>query len=71
MADHYWGVNRGVQSIRDDTVTYGTSTGSTDIEVRVGDALSLTREDIIIGLKIIIAHLTNPSVITGTKFPPG
>jgi hypothetical protein len=72
MADHFWGVNRGNRQIgRDDSVTYGTSTGATDVEVRAGDALSLTRADIIIALEMIIAHLLNPSVITGTKFPPG
>lgn len=75
MADHYIGINRGNQGLagggRDDAITYGTSTGSTDMEVRIGDAIGWTRLELIDALEAIEKFLANPSVITGTKFPPG
>lgn len=78
MADHFLGMNRGGStagrgySFSDDTFTYGTSTGSTDIELRIADAAGWTRQEIIIALELFELFLTqsNPA-ITATEFPPG
>lgn len=72
MASHYLGYNRGIRGTQDSDFTYGTSTGSTDMELRIDDGKSITREDIIRFLESCERFLTssNPH-ITGTKFPVG
>lgn len=71
MADHYIGLNRGALTIHDNAITYGTSTGSTDVELRIADAAGWTRHEIHIALELIQDFLQGPNVIAGTKFPPG
>ena len=53
MADHSYGMNRDVINLTPSSVTIGTSTGSTDVEVRVADGSSLTKKDIYRILEII------------------
>lgn len=43
MADHFYGVNLGAKS--PDDVTFGTSTGSTTVELRVTDAATGVTKD--------------------------
>lgn len=72
MADHFLGINRGVPGTKDTDFTYGTSTGSTDIELRVADAKSLTREDVRKALQAFIRFFVQSNVhIAGTDFPAG
>lgn len=71
MADHFIGLNRGALTIHDNAITYGTSTGATDVELRIGDAIGWTRHELIIALELMRDYLQGPSVITLTKFPPG
>lgn len=51
MADHFVGINRGLNGTQYSDFTTGTSTGGTDIELRVGDGLNLTRKDIDLALE--------------------
>ncbi|MGD9878914.1 MAG: hypothetical protein AB7F22_07855 [Reyranella sp.] len=72
MADHFLGINRGVPGTKDSDFTYGTSTGSTDIELRVADAKALTREDVVKALEAFSRFIDSPNVhIAGTLFPVG
>lgn len=43
MADHFYGVNLGAKS--PDDLTFGTSTGSTAVELRVTDATTGITKD--------------------------
>lgn len=72
MADHFIGLNRGQQGVKDSDFTYGTATGATDVEVRIADAKGLTRQDVIIILQRINDFLVsaNPK-IAATRFPVG
>ena len=51
MADHFLGINRGQQGFGDSDFTYGTSTGSTDIELRIADGVGLTEKDVLLALE--------------------
>jgi len=70
MADHYLGINRGNVGFQDNQFTYGTSTGSTDIELRIADGVAWTRQEVILALEMMEVFLTeaNPA-IAGTEFP--
>lgn len=46
MAQHYIGLNRGLEGFTPSDFTVGTSTGSTDMEFRYDDTKSLTRKDL-------------------------
>jgi hypothetical protein len=50
MADQFFGANLGKQMPSD--ITYGTSTGATDVELRVKSASGLTRIE---ALKVVEA----------------
>lgn len=52
MASEYFGYNRGTD-LSPDAVTTGTSTGSTDVEVRVDLTKSLTKLDVLLILEAI------------------
>lgn len=70
MADHFIGSNRGVVAANDDaSFVYGTSTGATDVEVRIADAAGWTREELHNALKRIVEFLDMPSNVSGTQFP--
>lgn len=51
MSDHYCGLNRGVPGFADSDFVIGTSSGATDVELRIADAANLTRIDVIKILK--------------------
>ena len=53
MAQQYVGLNRGQQGFKVSDFTVGTSTGSTDFEVRYDDSKSLTRHDLVKMLKAV------------------
>lgn len=53
MADHFYGMNRGANPLLPSSIVIGTSTGATDVEVRIADAKSLTREDVYLILQRI------------------
>lgn len=73
MADHFLGLNRGHhQGAQDNDFTYGTSTGSTDIELRIADGVTWSRSEVEIALDAMKRFLLNANVhITGTQFPIG
>lgn len=51
MASQFVGLNRGQQGFTYSDFTVGSSTGSTDIELRFDTGKSLTREDVYNALK--------------------
>jgi|GEM_PF-3352351 len=68
MADWFYGVNRG-QGVRPQDVTVGTSTGATDVELRVAQGASLTKKDVTNILKTIENFILSNGV--GTTTGPG
>jgi hypothetical protein len=46
MASHFVGLNRGQEGALYSDFTTGTSTGSTDVELRVDDGKNLTKKDV-------------------------
>ena len=46
MSDHYIGLNKGQSGLSLSDFTIGTSSGATDIEVRIADGASLTSLDV-------------------------
>ena len=57
MADHFIGVNRGVAREANPLLTVGTSTGSTDVEVRIADAAGWTKLELVKSLGAISRYL--------------
>ena len=51
MSDHYVGLNRGQNGLSDDQYVIGTSTGGTDVEVRIADGAGLSRFDVVLILQ--------------------
>lgn len=48
MANHFFSINRGVEGFKKDDITRATSsTTGDDVELRVADAASLTRLDVV------------------------
>jgi len=71
MADHYISYNRGAMSGRTTDMTRGTSTSGDDVELRYGDALSLTRLDVIKACRLFIRALSagGDAAPDGIDFP--
>lgn len=73
MASWYFGVNRGLVQ-NPQQVTVGTSSGSTDIELRVDTGKSSTKEDVILALNTFRNYLLTNGVGTtggtGVDIPP-
>ena len=65
MADRFFGINRGTDAFT--PVTEGSSTGSTDIELRVDDTKGLTKSDVEILLQNILRHISD----VNTTIPNG
>lgn len=63
MASQYFGLNRGV-SDEPDEVTTGTSTGSTDVELRVDLTKSLTKKDVTLIVSALLRHINDGRVVT-------
>lgn len=53
MADHFFGLNKGGVNDSFPAVTVGTSTGATDVEVRIADGASISRKDAVLLLQAI------------------
>ena len=62
MASEYYGLNRGQSGqpsgASQPYITIGTSTGSTDIELRVDLTKGLTKNEIVMAVKGILEYLT-------------
>lgn len=70
MASHYLGINRGKEGFTDSDFTYGTSSGSTDVELRIDDTIPWTRFEIRKALDAFERFIvTSNPAITGTEFP--
>lgn len=68
MANHFFSINRGKSGTAISDITYATSTtAGDDIELRVADAASLTRKDLMLALKAFERTVMN---ILRTTFPP-
>lgn len=63
MASQYFGYNRGTD-LSPDAITTGTSTGSTDVELRVDLTKSLTKEDIQLISDAIIRMILDARTVT-------
>lgn len=59
MADVFYGVNRGATSPEPDAVSYGTSTTSKDIEVRIDTGKGSTRKDVTLALEQILNRIND------------
>ena len=59
MASIYIGLNRGAYGIQVDEVSVGTSTNSTDVELRMDETKSLTRKDIRLIMEVFRAWLND------------
>ncbi len=70
MSDRFIGLNRGSVGHSDSKITRGSSTGSTDVEVRIADAAGWTRKEVILALQVIIDDLAAPSTVSATQYPP-
>ncbi len=70
MASHYIGLNRGNVGLGEAQFTVGTSTGSTDIEVRIDDTIPWSREEVVIALQAIADKLSQADPqLTAWAFP--
>lgn len=58
MASEYYGYNRGTD-LSPYAITVGTSSGSTDVEVRIDLTKSITRLDATLILEAIIRYIQN------------
>ena len=69
MANHYISINRGKSGLKPSDFTYDTSsTSGDDVELRIADAASLTRKDVILALEAFERALT--SFKETSTFPP-
>lgn len=68
MANHFVSINRGVSGTKySDFTTDTSSTAGDDIELRIADGASLTRQDVQLALEAFERWLANP---LQTTFPP-
>lgn len=53
MADHYIALNRGVPGMKQNDFITGTAStaGTNQIELRIADGASLTKQDVVLALK--------------------
>ncbi len=68
MADHFVGLNRGQEGFLFSDFTTGTSTGATDVELRVADAKSLTRKDVHNIIEAFERFFENSQQVTAAGF---
>lgn len=59
MASVYYGVNRGATSPEPDAISYGMSTTSTDIELRIDTGKGTTRKDVTLALEQILNRIND------------
>lgn len=70
MASFYYGCNRGTSlgEVEKD-ITTGTSSGSTDIEIRIDETKSLNRNDVVTFLRIAAERWASPAKNVITTYP--
>jgi hypothetical protein len=68
MTNHYLGINRGQQGFGDSDFTYGTSSGSTDYELRIDDSKHSDIKDVILALDAFKRFLVQPNVHIAATF---
>lgn len=59
MASEYFGLNRGDPTMNEQKVQVGSSTNSTDVEVRVDGTKSLTRYDVTLLVEAILRRINS------------
>jgi hypothetical protein len=70
MASHYLSIQRGTEGLKDSDFTYGTSSSSGDIEVRIDDTIPWTRLETKKALEAMVRFFEFPNpAISGTLFP--
>ena len=71
MSDHFFGINRGNDGLIPVQVVRGSSTGATDIELRVADAKNLTRAEVARACRALALEFEMAgSAADGGTFPP-
>lgn len=65
MANWYLGINRGKLQNVGANVTVGTSTGSTDVELRIDTTKSSTKEDVILAMRAIENYILSNGIPSG------
>lgn len=72
MADHFIGINRNdnVFAAGTNPIIRGTSSGSTDVEIRIADAKSWTRNELIDHITMLLDEIVTTDNIAISKFPP-
>ena len=71
MASEYFGLNRGVLDGQIMKVVTGSSTGSTDIEVRIDTGKGTTRKDVHVLLNTILQYIEGQGGSLGAvNIPP-
>jgi hypothetical protein len=65
MASWYLGYNRGTLDSNDGNLTVGTSSGSTDYEVRIDTGKGSTKKDVIVFLKSVARFLESNGIPDG------
>lgn len=70
MANAFFGINRGNDGLVPVQIVRGSSTGATDIELRIDDTKGVTRKDVKIALEALENLFDQPgSAPDGTNFP--
>lgn len=66
MTMHYLGMNKGVQQ-SPANITHGTSTTSTDMELRWDDTKAIQKKDIIIMMSVLEQYLEGNGMASGSQ----
>lgn len=70
MADNFLGTNRGKLDDVPVSITVGTSTGATDIELRVDTGKGTTRQDVVKALEAIKSFILSNGYGNPANLPP-
>ena len=72
MTSWYIGINKG-ENLNQDGVDVGTSSVATDVEVRMDDGKTLSKQDVLLALKYLEMYIESngiPSGNIGVDIPP-
>ncbi len=69
MASEFYGLNRGSLDGKDEAVVVGSSTGATDVELRVDTGKGTTRKDVRILVMSILRYIEQGGPL-GVGIPP-
>lgn len=71
MADHFYGIDRGVLDHVPSAIQRDTSTTAADMELRIGDGFGWTRKEIVCALAALTSLFeAGGGKPDGTNFPP-